>query len=534
MLLYYPSGRFSLASPATSFWQAIIMMYLASYAYLLTLSKLCHQNIYTFFKNYLATQNGTVLFIISWVLVFLEFLGVICLLINPAPDVPGSIMMGLNFIILAYTLLVRQQYGDVDVSSNSSVKSILGTSINQSSIIKEKLERGNNQNIKDFIIIDENMPRRSKNSSVQEIVVKFMTASVCISTHAIFNFLIILTSAQALFEILYYPGGQPGEKFVTINHNGYNIRMRTYCTGPPSFMKDGIVTDPMMLIESGLGTSGHIHYEIQAAYQNKYTVCTYDRAGFGLSWIGKYPTYYLEMMEQMILAMTEINIPILEQHAQIICIGHSLGGQLCQMYAKYLPSIRSLVLLDTYPIQRVYNLLNLAKGMSYEESQSDIWSQVAANRLTALFSPLGIVSYLAYQSYYFDNAPLYMYQLFWQYTTVRQQYAQYAFKHYDATYCGIECSLKAISQHQISVPELVVSARNPYQGCSVIGVKSYSEDCAIYIKQRDSLLLVQNEMAKYTSGWSKIKYCQGVCEHDFAYTKPDFVILTIFNNLQYL
>eukprot|EP00347_Sterkiella_histriomuscorum_P018337 403345889 len=343
--------------------------------------------------------------------------------------------------------------------------------------------------------------------------------------------MIICAAAQPIYEYLSYPGGQLGEKFVTINHNGFDIRMRAYCTGPPTFMQSGIVFDPMILIESQLGASGHIHEEIQDYFSDQYTVCTYDRAGMGLSHQSGFTINLENIMQQMVLTMEEIEIPIQLSNKQIICIGHALGGQLCQYYAENLPSIKSIVLLDSYPSQKIYNQLNLAKGLTKEESQSDIWDQVGRDRLMTLLTPLSIVTAVAFNQYYYSDAPLYMYQFFWSYTTAKQQYAQLMFKQQDASTCNYQCAMTPTPKNRINVPTLVISSKNPNEDCTMAGYSQNTESCVIYTKQRDALLLVQDEMADYTSTWSKVEYCTGLCDHDFAYTRPDYVIETIIRNL---
>ena len=55
-------------------------------------------------------------------------------------------------------------------------------------------------------------------------------------------------------------------------------------------------------------------------------------------------------MDQMVAAMTEVGMPI-NSEKSVICIGHSVGGQLCRYYAKNLKSIKAIVLLDSMPVQ---------------------------------------------------------------------------------------------------------------------------------------------------------------------------------------
>lgn len=47
--------------------------------------------------------------------------------------------------------------------------------------------------------------------------------------------------------------------------------------------------------------------------------------------------------------MSKVGFPVNEEKS-IICIGHSVGGQLCRYYAKHLKSIKAVILLDSVPV----------------------------------------------------------------------------------------------------------------------------------------------------------------------------------------
>ena len=48
--------------------------------------------------------------------------------------------------------------------------------------------------------------------------------------------------------------------------------------------------------------------------------------------------------------MRKAMFPI-DQDKTVVCIGHSVGGQLCREYAKHLKSIKAIILLDSVPVQ---------------------------------------------------------------------------------------------------------------------------------------------------------------------------------------
>jgi pimeloyl-ACP methyl ester carboxylesterase len=52
---------------------------------------------------------------------------------------------------------------------------------------------------------------------------------------------------------------------------------------------------------------------------------------------------YNYTMQNMVEVMKVVGVPIDGKERRIVCIGHSVGGQLCRHYAKYLPSIKTIV-----------------------------------------------------------------------------------------------------------------------------------------------------------------------------------------------
>jgi len=52
---------------------------------------------------------------------------------------------------------------------------------------------------------------------------------------------------------------------------------------------------------------------------------------------------YNYTMQNMVEVMKAVGLPIDGKERRIVCIGHSVGGQLCRHYAKYLPSIKTIV-----------------------------------------------------------------------------------------------------------------------------------------------------------------------------------------------
>jgi len=76
---------------------------------------------------------------------------------------------------------------------------------------------------------------------------------------------------------------------VTVNLNGDEITIRTYCRGPSYDNKTENATNPAILLEVGGGSAAVDLIGIQEKLMTNYTVCAYDRAGYGKSSQGPFP-----------------------------------------------------------------------------------------------------------------------------------------------------------------------------------------------------------------------------------------------------
>ena len=89
------------------------------------------------------------------------------------------------------------------------------------------------------------------------------------------------------------------------------------------------LTKDIILLEVGGGSAGVDLIGLQLKFKDKYSVCTYDRAGYGKSQQGLRgdPTLsYNNTMLIMVNAMKAVGVPIDGTDRRIICIGHSVGG----------------------------------------------------------------------------------------------------------------------------------------------------------------------------------------------------------------
>ncbi len=99
--------------------------------------------------------------------------------------------------------------------------------------------------------------------------------------------------------------------------------------GPGYDNKTSNKTSDFILIEVGGGSSGTDMIGLQVKLRDTYSVCTYDRAGYGKSEQaiqGDPLQLFNNSMKQMTEAMNAVGMPVYGKDRKIICIGHSFGG----------------------------------------------------------------------------------------------------------------------------------------------------------------------------------------------------------------
>ena len=84
------------------------------------------------------------------------------------------------------------------------------------------------------------------------------------------------------------------------------------------------MSSPSFILEVGGGSSAVDLTAIQTLLAKNYTVCGYDRPGYGKSWQAK-DQLSETTMDIMFLAMKAVGFPI-QNYRDVICIGHSVGG----------------------------------------------------------------------------------------------------------------------------------------------------------------------------------------------------------------
>jgi carboxyl-terminal processing protease len=117
-----------------------------------------------------------------------------------------------------------------------------------------------------------------------------------------------------------------------IDVGGY--RLHLHCTGTGS---------PTVLLDAGAGDDWTVWDRVQPMVARTTRVCSYDRAGNGLSDFGPTPRTSQRMMQELRILLQRAHVP-----GPYVLVGHSIGGTNMQLYAFTHPTdVGGLVLVDT-------------------------------------------------------------------------------------------------------------------------------------------------------------------------------------------
>lgn len=116
-----------------------------------------------------------------------------------------------------------------------------------------------------------------------------------------------------------------------IDVGGY--RLHLYCTGHGG---------PTVILDAGLGDSSLIWNDIQNEVDNDTRVCSFDRAGLGLSDPSPEPRTSIQFAAELHTLLDRSG-----EEGPFVLVGHSLGGYNMQLFATLYPEmVQSILLVD--------------------------------------------------------------------------------------------------------------------------------------------------------------------------------------------
>ncbi|CAK70807.1 unnamed protein product (macronuclear) [Paramecium tetraurelia] len=474
-----PFGRLTISSPANSFVELIFCIFV-SISLILRLNDIMN------YKQQVPYKIG--LEIIIAAIGILQLIDFICWFINPVSDVLAAIICLFTFFIAGFHfgLWILQR-----IENNKKVQELDDHLTQQIQYIENQ---GSIQ-----------IPQTSKCKLVLEyILYSFMLV------------LVILNTCQIIHEANYPNSLGEGEQFYTVESQGYDVKIRTYCTG--------VKNQQQIILEAGGGSGGCDFSEIQTQLSKNYRVCSYDRAGYGMSWQAAAPQNSKNAMiiVQQVMEKVGFNTSVPNS---IICVGHSAGGQLCRYYAQQMASIKGIVLLDSVPVMNWFYLAGQCQNQTVSQIYAQQQSTLPLIKTMASLWPLYIITpFMSKGGFKPSNLQGWVN---WQITTTRNWYSQSLGYASELEECQEQCMESSIinPESMIDKPIIVITASNQSITCEDRNLTG--TDCQNYYCQQNASMklavnqsLLGNEVSKYVE-------CPGICNHDFIWKQPDFIVQQI-------
>lgn len=193
-------------------------------------------------------------------------------------------------------------------------------------------------------------------------------------------FLLLLAVIGAVFQAIStfvdsrrYPA--PGER---VDVGGYYLHI--YCIG------ENINSRPTVVLEHGLGGTTAAWVRIQAEIAKTTQVCSYDRAGMGLSDTGPDPRDAEHIGAELYRLLDNADV-----HGPYVLVGWSYGGHYVRMFASQHPDkVAGVVLLDAaHPDQWISTSASQSQFKRYSRmyAVTPLLARIGVPRLMGFFQP---------------------------------------------------------------------------------------------------------------------------------------------------
>jgi pimeloyl-ACP methyl ester carboxylesterase len=151
-----------------------------------------------------------------------------------------------------------------------------------------------------------------------------------------FQYVLVLILLLSMMGCGANAANQPDDRMVNIGTH----RLHIYCTGRGR---------PTVVMDAGFGDASDKLRPIQERITRETRVCTYDRAGYGLSEPGPMPRHGRQVAGELKLLLEKAGIP-----GPYLLVGHSLGGLNVQAFASQYPRlVAGMVLIEPPPLRYI-------------------------------------------------------------------------------------------------------------------------------------------------------------------------------------
>ncbi|TNV80818.1 hypothetical protein FGO68_gene1366 [Halteria grandinella] len=236
----------------------------------------------------------------------------------------------------------------------------------------------------------------------------------------------------------------------------------------------------------------------------------------------------------------------LTKNESLICIGHSVGGQICRYHAKQLKYVmKAIFTIDSVPVMQynMYGARNLNKT-STEELEivyQENFGQDAFVKGSAFAWPLWLGSlllgHILKQPDHFVPEQ-YSQWKDWQILTTKNWYAQALGFHDQVHSCDFNCSIKLVKdtpEDTLFCPVVAITADNKETTCTDKGIAEDSFQCQQDKAYKTAIMTLAEEMSGLGTKGGGVFYCgageievdKKVCRHDMAWRKIPFLMSVI-------
>jgi len=288
------------------------------------------------------------------------------------------------------------------------------------------------------------------------------------------------------------------------------IFLHLYCTGPKN------TSLPTFLLEAGGGACTTSYFAIQGELEKERRVCSYDRAGYGWSLSSIMPRSVPQIINELIKLLD-----LAGEKGPFVLVGHSVGAQLIQYFAKENPQLVSGLMLIDGGYTDYVKLI----APAYNWTQSDIDAMKRATLeildITRSVSVLGLMRFVVRTPLYHPPEKRHIHEILYGHN--RNWCSQWG----DIKGMGdIDDLVANVSIGNL--PVVVLSAGMTVNStCEEAGITPGTKDCEIHLMVCEAYKKSAEKVAHSLSTNGSFIICPTPCSHGVVWEDPDYVIAVI-------
>eukprot|EP01084_Bolivina_argentea_P179654 310432_1 len=302
----------------------------------------------------------------------------------------------------------------------------------------------------------------------------------------------------------------------TMNYNGHKYKLQALCEGIRSDKYNFTI-----ILSHGGGANSVSLQTLQNYLSNDFRVCVYTRPGY--AWSDASPLNIMGDTNNTVDEMIYLMEHKLHENAPYVVIGHSVGGQLAKNVAYFYPhKVLGIILLDSVPD---FTWQMIDSNGTYNDCVDVFNSRMTLLSIARFLTPFGLLRpFLGSQHDFgeYKNAQKWALNLDSMWNSQWAEMKWYS-KHYLESY-NMEMLLQ--TEYILGNISLLNIPAGLDENCTQAGYDIHSKDCTDFErKQKKFKQMHINQMNTVRNG--NMTICPYPCQHDFAWTKADWIYHTI-------